>query len=105
MGYSDFVTLEKDAELIRRQHHAGLTGFIGEPALKVDRIGFPHRSIGRQFNGSPLGGLAPTGAYIAGRRDLVEGAAMRLTCPGIGRECGSTLGNNRLLNAPAAMMT
>ena len=43
------------------------------------------------------GGLAPTGAYIAGRRDLVEGAAMRLTCPGIGRECGSTLGNNRLL--------
>ena len=45
----------------------------------------------------PGGGLAPTGAYIAGRRDLVEGAAMRLTCPGIGRECGSTLGNNRLL--------
>ena len=46
---------------------------------------------------NPGGGLAPTGAYIAGRRDLVEGAAMRLTCPGIGRECGSTLGNNRLL--------
>ena len=46
---------------------------------------------------NPGGGLAPTGAYIAGRRDLVEGAAMRLTCPGIGRECGSTLGNSRLL--------
>ena len=46
---------------------------------------------------NPGGGLAPTGAYIAGRHDLVEGAAMRLTCPGIGRECGSTLGNNRLL--------
>ena len=46
---------------------------------------------------NPGGGLAPTGAYIAGRRDLVERAAMRLTCPGIGRECGSTLGNNRLL--------
>lgn len=46
---------------------------------------------------NPGGGLAPTGGYIAGRRDLVEGAAMRLTCPGIGRECGSTLGNNRLL--------
>ncbi len=46
---------------------------------------------------NPGGGLAPTGAYIAGRRDLVEGASMRLTCPGIGRECGSTLGNNRLL--------
>ncbi len=46
---------------------------------------------------NPGGGLAPTGAYLAGRRDLVEGAAMRLTCPGIGRECGATLGNNRLL--------
>ena len=46
---------------------------------------------------NPGGGLAPTGAYIAGRRDLVEGAAMRLTCPGIGRECGCTLGQNRLL--------
>lgn len=46
---------------------------------------------------NPGGGLAPTGAYLAGRRDLIEGAAMRLTCPGIGKECGSTLGNNRLL--------
>ena len=46
---------------------------------------------------NPGGGLAPTGAYLAGRRDLIEGAAARLTCPGIGRECGSTLGNNRLL--------
>lgn len=46
---------------------------------------------------NPGGGLAPTGGYIAGRHDLVEGAAMRLSCPGIGKECGSTLGNNRLL--------
>lgn len=46
---------------------------------------------------NPGGGLAPTGGYIAGRRDLVESAAMRMSCPGIGKECGSTLGNNRLL--------
>lgn len=46
---------------------------------------------------NPGGGLAPTGGYLAGRRDLIEAAAMRLTTPGIGRECGSTLGNNRLL--------
>ena len=45
---------------------------------------------------NPGGGLAPTGGYIAGRRDLVEGAAMRLSAPGIGGECGSTLGQNRL---------
>lgn len=46
---------------------------------------------------NPGGGLAPTGGYIAGRHDLVEGAAMRLTAPGIGGECGCTLGQNRLL--------
>ena len=46
---------------------------------------------------NPGGGLAPTGGYIAGRRDLVEGAAMRLTVPGIGGECGCTLGQSRLL--------
>ena len=46
---------------------------------------------------NPGGGLAPTGGYLAGRHDLIEGAAMRLTAPGIGKECGSTLGSNRSL--------
>lgn len=46
---------------------------------------------------NPGGGLAPTGGYVAGRAELVERAAVRLTTPGIGGECGSTLGNNRLL--------
>ena len=46
---------------------------------------------------NPGGGLAPAGGYIAGRAELVENAAMRLTTPGIGGECGATLGNNRLL--------
>ena len=46
---------------------------------------------------NPGGGLAPTGGYIAGKKELVERAAVRLTTPGIGGECGSTLGNNRLL--------
>ena len=46
---------------------------------------------------NPGGGVAPTGGYVAGRAELVERAAMRMTTPGIGGECGSTLGNNRLL--------
>lgn len=46
---------------------------------------------------NPGGGLAPTGGYIAGRADLVENASYRLTAPGIGGECGATLGQNRLL--------
>lgn len=46
---------------------------------------------------NPGGGLAPTGGYIAGRRDLVENASFRLTAPGIGGECGCTMGHSRLL--------
>lgn len=46
---------------------------------------------------NPGGGLAPTGGYLAGRKDLIEAASYRLTSPGIGGECGATLGNNRLL--------
>ncbi len=46
---------------------------------------------------NPGGGLAPSGGYIAGRADLVERAAFRLTLPGIGGECGATFGQNRLL--------
>lgn len=46
---------------------------------------------------NPGGGLAPAGGYLAGRRELVEAASMRLTAPGIGRECGPTLGQGRLL--------
>ena len=39
---------------------------------------------------NPGGGIAPTGGYIAGRQALVDRAALRLTTPGIGGECGST---------------
>ncbi len=46
---------------------------------------------------NPGGGIAPTGGYIAGRHDLVELCAYRLTTPGTGREIGCTLGNNREL--------
>lgn len=46
---------------------------------------------------NPGGGLAPTGGYIVGKKELVDNAAMRLTTPGIGGECGATMGNSRLL--------
>lgn len=41
------------------------------------------------------GGIAPNGAYIAGKTKLVELAGERLTCPGEGREVGPTLGINK----------
>lgn len=43
------------------------------------------------------GGIAPNGAYIAGKHKLVELAAERLTLPGEGREVGPTLGINKQL--------
>lgn len=45
---------------------------------------------------NPGGGLAPTGGYVAGKRNLVELAANRLTAPGIGTDVGPTLGWQRL---------
>ena len=41
---------------------------------------------------NPGGGLAPIGGYIAGREDLVEACAYRLTSPGLGKEVGASLG-------------
>ncbi|MFZ5639147.1 MAG: aminotransferase class I/II-fold pyridoxal phosphate-dependent enzyme [Bacillota bacterium] len=54
------------------------------------------------------GGLAPTGGYVAGKKEFVEMAANRLTSPGIGAAVGATLDLNRWLlqgiyMAPAAV--
>ncbi len=38
---------------------------------------------------NPGGGIAPTGGYIVGRKDLVEQIGYRLTAPGVGTEVGS----------------
>ncbi|MCI8545027.1 MAG: hypothetical protein HFH09_02215 [Bacilli bacterium] len=43
------------------------------------------------------GGIAPNGAYIAGKKDLIKLCAERLTLPGEGREVGPTLGINKSL--------
>ena len=40
---------------------------------------------------NPGGGIAPTGGYIVGRKDLVELCAYRLNAPGLGKELGCTL--------------
>lgn len=45
---------------------------------------------------NPGGGLAPTGGYVAGKKELVERAAYRLTVPGMGAEVGSYAGDYRL---------
>ena len=54
------------------------------------------------------GGIAETGGYIAGRRDLIELCSYRLTTVGTGKEVGCSLNQNRgmylgLFNAPVAV--
>lgn len=44
---------------------------------------------------NPGGGLALTGGYITGRRDLIEKVSYRMTSPGIGGECGLMFGQTR----------
>jgi len=44
---------------------------------------------------NPGGGLAPAGGYVIGKREWVEGAARRLTAPGIGGEAGATFDTTR----------
>jgi cystathionine beta-lyase family protein involved in aluminum resistance len=46
---------------------------------------------------NPGGGIAPTGGYIVGRRDLVERVSTRLTAPGVGGEIGPSLNTARLM--------
>ena len=46
---------------------------------------------------NPGGGIVETGGYVAGKADLVEQAAMRLTAPGIGSEGGAMLNQSRLI--------
>lgn len=44
---------------------------------------------------NPGGGIAVSGGYVVGKRDLVEHVANRLTAPGLGKECGLTFGTTR----------
>ena len=44
---------------------------------------------------NPGGGIARTGGYIAGQKELVERCAHRLTAPGLGREVGCSLDQNK----------
>ncbi|MCQ2547866.1 MAG: methionine gamma-lyase family protein [Clostridia bacterium] len=46
---------------------------------------------------NPGGGIALSGGYVVGRKDLVDMISYRLTCPGIGGECGLTFGQSRAI--------
>jgi len=53
--------------------------------------------IAGSFIKNPGGGIVPGGGYVAGRAELVERAAERLTAPGLGSAVGPSLGMTRTL--------
>ncbi|MGE5329573.1 MAG: aminotransferase class I/II-fold pyridoxal phosphate-dependent enzyme [Deltaproteobacteria bacterium] len=67
----------------------------GEFVEKIEPTGVGAELVVGSLIKNPGGGIARTGAYIAGKKEYVELSASRLTAPGIGKECGATLGMNR----------
>ena len=104
-GYADrkALSVEEISEIIRAVREVNPTAKVmvdncyGEFTETLEPGDVDADLIAGSLIKNPGGGIAPTGGYVAGREELVQRAAMHLTTPGIGGECGATLGNNRLL--------
>ena len=104
-GYADRITLscEMIGEIVSavKAVDAGIRVVVdncyGEFCETKEPTAYGADLIAGSLIKNPGGGLAPTGGYIAGKKDCVERASYRMTVPGIGRECGSTMGLNRSL--------
>lgn len=104
-GYSqrDTFTLEEIGELIeyvkklRPRAKVMVDNCYGEfvELMEPTEVG-ADMAVGSLIK-NPGGGIAPVGGYIAGSEECVENAAARLTAPGLCRELGPSLGNNRPL--------
>ena len=80
----------------------------GEFTRKIEPTDVDVDVIAGSLIKNPGGGIAPTGGYIAGRADLVELCAFRLTTPGTGKEVGASLNQLRgmylgIFHAPEAV--
>lgn len=102
-GYSlrDSITLDKMEKVIKTIREVNKQVIImvdncyGEFVDKIEPIQIGADVIVGSLIKNLGGGIAPNGAYIAGKKELVELAAERLTAPGLGKEVGPTLGINK----------
>jgi len=69
----------------------------GEFAQTKEPIEVGADIIGGSLIKNPGGGLVECGGYIAGKEELVEASAIRLTAPGVGSESGAMLNQHRLI--------
>ena len=95
------------AETVKKYSSAvvAVDNCYGEFVRKYEPVALGADIMAGSLIKNPGGGLARSGGYIAGRKDLVELCSYRMTVPGLGREVGATLGNSRDLymgffNAP-----
>ncbi|MCI9177615.1 MAG: hypothetical protein HFJ28_03385 [Clostridia bacterium] len=102
-GYSlrDSITLDKIERVIKTIRKVNQKVIImvdncyGELVEKIEPTDLGADIIVGSLIKNLGGGIAPNGAYIAGKKELVDIAAQRLTAPGLGKEVGPTLGINK----------
>lgn len=102
-GYSlrDSITLDKMEKVIKTIRDVNKDVIImvdncyGEFVDKIEPTQIGADVIVGSLIKNMGGGIAPNGAYIAGKKELVKLAAERLTAPGLGKEVGPTLGINK----------
>lgn len=102
-GYSDrkAITIEdiKKAIVAVKNHKSNIICMVdncyGEFIEKYEPTDVGADVIAGSLIKNPGGGLALTGGYIAGEKEIIEMVAYRSTAPGIGKELGLTFGTTR----------
>lgn len=104
-GYStrkslDIATIEKIIKIVKSKNPECICfvdNCYGEFVEEKEPLEVGADLIAGSLIKNPGGGIVETGGYVAGREDLVEQAAQRLTAPGIGCEGGAMLNQHRLI--------
>lgn len=104
-GYSlrKSITLDKIEKVIKKIREVNKNVIImidncyGEFTCKEEPSNFGADILVGSLIKNLGGGIAPNGAYVVGKKDLINLVAERLTLPGEGAEVGPTLGMNKMI--------
>ena len=94
---SDIAKISEAAKSVKPDVIVAVDNCYGEFTEKTEPTQAGADIIAGSLIKNPGGGICKTGAYIAGREDLVENAARHITTPGLGSEVGPTLGFNSMI--------
>ena len=82
---------QKNVKLVEIQRSRGYSQRL---SLTIDKIDIGADIVVGSLMKNLGGGIAPTGGYVAGKKDLVYEVAQRLTAPGIGKDLGANFNLN-----------